>query len=259
MADRLPAYFVSHGAPVLALDTNDPTHRFFRELGPSLGKPQAVLVVSAHWEAEQPRVSGVSQPETIHDFHGFPGDLYRMSYPAPGAPQLAQRVVQLLDEVGIHATVDAQRGIDHGAWIPLALMYPEADVPVIELSVQVGSSNYEHYVIGRALRPLRSRGVLILGSGGLTHNLAEVELGSSSKTLPMWAEEFRTWVVNAIERGRYEDLLEYESLAPHAHRNHPRDEHFLPLLAALGAGDTGRRVHSDVSFRSLAMDAFRFD
>ncbi len=259
MTERLPAYFISHGAPVLALDETDPTHRFLRDLGASIGKPRAVLVISAHWEARAPRVSGAARPETIHDFYGFPGALYRMSYPAEGAPELAQRVVELLAEVDIAASVDRQRGIDHGAWIPLMLMYPEADVPVIQLSVQVGRGNYHHYVMGRALRPLRSKGVLILGSGGLTHNLAEVELGSSSKTPPMWAEEFRSWVVNAIERGRHDELLKYETLAPHAQRNHPRDEHFLPLFAALGAGDTGKRVHSDVAFRTLAMDAFRFD
>jgi 4,5-DOPA dioxygenase extradiol len=259
MSERLPAYFVSHGAPVVALDPSDPTHRFFRELGSSLSKPEAVLVISAHWEADAPHVSGVSQPETIHDFHGLPADLYRVSYPARGAPQLAQRVVQLLAEVGIHATVDAARGIDHGAWIPLSLMYPDADVPVVQLSVQVGMGSYHHYVIGRALRPLRSKGVLVLGSGGLTHNLSEVDVDASSKTLPMWAEEFRMWVLHAIERGRHEDLLRYDRLAPHARRNHPRGEHFLPLVAALGAGDTGKRVHADVAFRSLAMDAFRFD
>ncbi len=259
MNERLPAYFISHGAPTLALNSNDPTHRFFRELGRLLGKPRAVIVVSAHWEANSPRVSGVSRPETIHDFYGFPGALYRLTYPAEGAPELAQRVVELLGEVDIRASVDARRGIDHGVWIPLMLMYPEADVPVIQLSVQVGLGNYHHYVMGRALRPLRSRGVLILGSGGLTHNLAEVELDSPSDALPMWAGEFRSWVVNAIEQGRHQDLLRYESLAPHAQRNHPREEHFLPLFTAMGAGDVGRRVHSAVAFRSLAMDAFSFD
>ena len=259
MTERVPAFFISHGAPLLALDASDATHRFLSELGPSLCKPKAVLVVSAHWETDVPSVSSALRPETIHDFYGFPDSLYQMAYPAPGAPELAGRVAQLLGEAAIETRVDSARGLDHGAWIPMMLMYPQADVPVIQLSVQIAPGTEHHYAIGKALRPLRNEGVLIVGSGGLTHNLSEVELHSNSKDLPDWGAQFRTWVVSAVEQGRLDDLLQYRSMAPHAVRNHPREEHFLPLLVAAGAASAGTRVHADVAYRALAMDAFRFD
>lgn len=259
MTERVPAFFISHGAPSLALDPGDATYRFFCELGSALGKPEAVLVVSAHWEAATPSVSAARQPETIHDFYGFPEPLYRMQYPAAGAPELASRVGKLLGDAAIETKTEPERGLDHGAWVPLMLMYPQADVPVTQLSVQVALGSKHHYALGRALRPLRDEGVLILGSGGLTHNLGEVDLRSNSKNLPEWGSEFRSWIVSAIEQGRHDDLLEYRSLAPHAVRNHPREEHFLPLFVAVGAAGAGTRVHADVAFGSLAMDAFRFD
>ena len=259
MSGRLPSVFISHGAPSLALDTNDPTHRFLGEFGPALGKPKAILVVSAHWESDAPRVSSVARPKTIHDFYGFPEPLYRLVYPAPGASELASHVVRLLGDAAITGQLDSQRGLDHGAWIPLMLMYPDADVPVTQVSVQVASGTSHHYQIGKALRPLRDEGVLIIGSGGFTHNLGEVDFASGSKSLPPWGVQFHDWALRAIEEGRHDDLLNYRSLAPHAVRNHPRDEHFLPLFVALGAGGAATRVHTDVAYRALAMDAFRFD
>ena len=259
MTQHFPSLFISHGAPTLALDVSDPTHRFLSGLGTALGRPKAVLVVSAHWEADAPRVSSASRPETIHDFYGFPDPLYRLKYPAPGAPALAKRVEQLLGDAGMPAAVDAERGMDHGAWIALMLMYPEADVPVTQLSVQVALGTGHHYQMGKALRVLRSEGVLIIGSGGFTHNLGEVDFRSESKMLPWWGAEFRAWAVRAIEEGRVEDLLNYRLAAPHAVRNHPREEHFLPLFTALGAGGQATCVHTDVAYGALAMDAFRFD
>jgi len=259
MPETLPVYFVSHGAPTLALDKTNPTYQFFSQLGSSLGKPAAVLVVSAHWEADKPNLGAVARPETIHDFYGFPEPLYQLRYPAPGDPALARRAAQLLDDSGMSASLDAQRGLDHGAWVPLMLMYPQADVPVVQLSVQVAEGPRHHLALGQALRALRDEGVLIFCSGSLTHNLREAELSSTATTLPTWVEEFRGWVKSAIEQDRREDLLEYESRAPHAQRNHPRDEHFLPLFVALGAADRGERVHADAAYRTLAMDAYRFD
>ena len=255
----IPSFFISHGAPTIALDVGDATHRFLSGLGNALGKPEAVLVVSAHWEEDAPHVSSVSRPETIHDFYGFPDPLYRLAYPAPGAPALASRVAQLLLDAGVQVTVDAERGLDHGAWIPLMLMYPEADVRATQLSVQVALGPEHHYRIGKALRVLRQEGVLIIGSGGFTHNLGEVDFHSESTALPGWGEEFRAWVVRAVEEGRVDDLLNYRSMAPHAARNHPREEHFLPLFTALGAGGRATRVHTGVAYGTLAMDAFRFD
>ncbi len=255
----IPSLFISHGAPTIALDAGDATHRFLKGLGNALGKPEAVLVVSAHWEADAPHVSSATRPETIHDFYGFPDPLYRLAYPAPGAPLLASRVAQLLADAGMQVTVDPERGMDHGAWIPLMLMYPEADVPATQLSVQVALGCEHHYRIGKALRALRREGVLIIGSGGFTHNLGEVDFHAESTVLPGWGEEFRGWVVRTIEEGRVDDLLNYRSMAPHAARNHPREEHFLPLFTALGAGGRATCIHSSVAYGTLAMDAFRFD
>ena len=259
MSERLPAYFVSHGAPVLALDSADPTHAFLRNLVKTIGKPKAVLVISAHWEADLPCVSRVAHPQTIHDFYGFPERLYRLNYPCAGAPELASRVASLLSEASLEVQVDTQRGLDHGAWIPLLLMYPAADIAVTQLSVQTKLGSEHHFAMGKALQPLRDEGVLVLGSGGFTHNLGEVNLGSKSDELPDWAAQFRSWTVDAIEHGRYDDLLQYRSRAPFAVRNHPSEEHFLPLFVAAGMAQSGHRVHADVAYRSLVMDAFRFD
>ena len=243
---------------MLALDTNDPTHGFLKALGEKIGKPKAVLVISAHWEADAPCVSSVAQPQTIHDFYGFPEPLYRLTYPCAGAPDLASRVAELLGAASLEVHVDPQRGLDHGAWIPLMLMYPAADVPVTQLSVQTRLGSEHHYAIGKALRPLRDEGVLVLASGGFTHNLGEVDLRSKSAELPDWAAQFRSWAVEAIERGQHEDLVQYRTRAPFAVRNHPSEEHFLPLFVAAAMAQSGRRVHADVAYRSLVMDAFRF-
>lgn len=259
MSDRFPAIFVSHGAPTLAIESGDPTYRFLAGLGSKLGKPKSVLVISAHWEEAVPTVSAAASPETIHDFHGFPESLYEISYPAPGAAELAARVSELLASAGIPARTDSDRGLDHGAWVPLSLMYASADVPVTQLSVQTVLGGDHHLAMGKALRPLRDEGVLILGSGGLTHNLGELDFSGAKSTMPAWAAEFQDWIVKAIDENRKNDVAHYRSLAPHASRNHPSEEHFLPLLVAFGAGDSGIRIHTDVCFGTLTMDAYRFD
>ena len=259
MHNRVPTIFVSHGAPTLAIETADWTHRFLKDLGPQLGKPESVLLISAHWEQDAASVSAAVKPETIHDFRGFPDALYEIGYPATGAPQLAERVSELLTGAGIAARIDSERGLDHGAWVPMSLMYPDADVPVAQLSVQTALGGEHHLAIGRALRPLRDEGVLILGSGGLTHNLGELDWSGATTTMPAWASEFQEWILEAIDHNRKDDLADYRSRAPHAARNHPTEEHFLPLLVALGAGDKGERIHTDVCFGTLAMDAYRFD
>ena len=259
MSNRVPAAFVSHGAPTLVIEAADRTHRFLEGLGPQLGKPEAVLVVSAHWEQDTASVSAAVKPETIHDFRGFPDVLYEISYPAAGAPELAGRVSELLTGAGIPARIDSERGLDHGAWVPMSLIYPDADIPVAQLSVQTGLGGEHHLALGKALSPLRDEGVLILGSGGLTHNLGELDWSGTTTSMPAWASEFQEWIFEAIDQNRKSDLANYRVLAPHAARNHPTEEHFLPLLVALGAGDKGSRIHSDVCFGTLAMDAYRFD
>lgn len=261
MAERFPALFVSHGAPTLPIEES-PARDFLSGLGSAIGEPAAILVVSAHWENAEAAVSAAPRPETIHDFFGFPQELYRMSYPAPGAPELAERVSGLLRAGGIASSVHASRGLDHGAWVPLSLMYPDAGIPTTQLSVQPELGSAHHYLLGQALRPLRDEGVLILGSGGTTHNLSEFGRHRRDASPPDWVTGFQEWLAQIIEAGSTDDFLHYRERAPHAARNHPSEEHFLPIFAAAGAGTgdiAGRRMHRSHTFGVLAMDAYRFD
>jgi len=261
MAERFPAIFVSHGAPTLPMETSA-AREFLAGLGTTLGKPEAVVVVSAHWESGEAAVSTVDRPDTIHDFYGFPDELYRLKYPAPGAPQLASRVSKLLDAKGVPTHLHPTRGLDHGAWVPLLLMYPDADIPVTQLTVQPEQGTAHHFQLGETLRPLRDEGVLILGSGGATHNLNEFGRHRRDAPPPEWVTTFQEWLARTIESGSKDDFLLYREAGPHAARNHPSEEHFLPLFAAAGAGDpaiAGRRIHRSHSYGILAMDAYRFD
>ena len=261
MAERFPALFVSHGAPSLPVEQSE-AREFLSGLGKSLGKPQAILVVSAHWESGEAAVGAVQLPQTIHDFFGFPEELYRLEYNAPGAPVLAARVAMLLERSGIATHLNPTRGLDHGAWVPLLLMYPAADIPVAQIAVQPERDTRHHYRLGEALRGLRNEGVLVLGSGGATHNLREFGRHARNAPPPDWVVEFQEWLARTIERGEQDELLDYRKRAPHAARNHPSEEHFLPIFAAAGAGEpgvAGRRIHRSYSYGILAMDAYRFD
>jgi 4,5-DOPA dioxygenase extradiol len=252
-----PAVFVSHGAPTLALE-DGVAHQFLRGFGETLGRPRAILVASAHWLTPAPSVCAVETPKTIHDFGGFPRALYQLSYPAPGAPELAEQVIELLAAAGIVAEPDQEWGLDHGAWVPLMLMYPAADIPVLQIALQPQLGAQHHFALGRALAALREDGVLILGSGGATHNLRE--LGPSALP-PAWARDFSDWLNEKIGNGDTDALIHYRTLAPQAARNHPTEEHFLPLLVAAGAATTGRgrRVHTSTTYGSLMMDNYVFD
>ncbi len=255
-----PAIFVSHGAPTLAVE-DGAAHRFLKGLGEGLGRPKAILVASAHWENDAPQLQSVAEPETIYDFFGFPKPLYEITYPAPGAPGLAERAADLLSAAGLAATLDPNRGLDHGAWVPLHLMYPEADVPVTQLSLQTALGPAHHLRLGEALQPLRDEGVLIIGSGGLTHNLGEFRNHGPGAAAPDWVADFADWMAQALAEDRRDDLLNYRSLAPHGVRNHPSEEHFLPLFVALGAGGAGaraERLHASTTYGVLAMDAYAF-
>ncbi len=258
---RLPALFVSHGAPTLPLEPG-PTRGFLEGLGKSVGTPTALLMVSAHWETAAPAVSTAPRPETIHDFYGFPEALYRMKYAAPGAPDLARRVVQLLEAAGLEPAAVPDRGLDHGAWVPLSLMYPEADIPVTQLAVQTRLGPAHHLRLGEALRPLRDEGVLIIGSGSATHNLREFGNHRYDSPPPDWVSTFNDWLAGAVAAGRTADLLDYRRLAPQAARNHPTEEHLLPLFAAYGAGTPNvlpQRIHTGYTWGVIGMDAYRFD
>ena len=256
----MPTIFVSHGTPLLATSRGR-TPDFLRELHQALPRPRAILCVSAHWETGQPMLTGSALPPTIHDFTGFPQELYAMQYPAPGDPALALRAQSLLNAAGLTATLHPLRGLDHGAWVPLSLSYPEADIPVVQLSVQPQRDPAHHFALGRAVRPLRDEGVLILASGGATHNLREFR-GQAINTAP--SDEvlaFDAWLTAAITRGDVAELLDYPAHAPHALRNHPTPEHFLPLFVALGAANSavGRSLHEDFNYGILSMAAYRWD
>ncbi|WP_020656200.1 dioxygenase family protein [Massilia niastensis] len=257
-----PAIFLSHGSPMLALQ-DSPARRFLQGLGKSLGRPQAIVVVSAHWETGGgPALSLAPRPETIHDFGGFPRALFEIQYPAPGAPEAARRAAALLAAADIPAGFSADRGLDHGAWVPLGLMYPDADIPVTQLSVVHGASPADHEQLGRALAPLRSEGVLVVGSGSLTHNLVEFRGQAIDAPAPDWVSGFETWMKDRLEDSDRAALLDYRRAAPFAARNHPTEEHLLPLFVAMGAGGpdaSATRLHAGVEHGVLAMDAYAFE
>lgn len=254
----LPSLFVSHGSPTLAMEPG-PAGAFWHELAASLPRPKAVLCISAHWNTATPLLGSATRPETIHDFYGFPEPMYRLRYPAPGAPALAERAIGLLHAAGIPAAAEPRYGLDHGAWVPLQSFYPEADVPVAQLSVQPRRDARWHLQLGAALAPLRDEGVLVLGSGGATHNLRELDRHGGAP--PLWAKEFDDWLAAALADGRTEDVLDWETKGPNARRAHPSPEHFLPLFVALGAAGgkaRGARLYKDFTLGGLSMAAFRF-
>ena len=255
----LPALFISHGSPMLALDpgaSDAPLKRLARELP----RPKAILVVSAHWETPDLRITASLMPDTWHDFYGFPPELYAVQYPAAGSPELAQRVAELLAEAGLPATLDPERPLDHGAWVPLSLMYPEADIPVVQLSLPSRLGAPMQHRVGAALRKLRDEGILLIGSGSITHNLGELDWRAGPEAIAPWAREFRDWMVEKLQADDEAALHDYRRQAPWAARNHPSDEHLLPLFFARGAGGGGMRVeHSGFTLGSLGMDIYRFD
>ena len=261
MTSPLPALFVSHGSPMLAID-GSAAHRFLKNLAQKfVPRPRDILVVSAHWEHAIPAVSLARRPQTIHDFDGFPEELFEMRYPAPGAPKLAEKTAGLLESAGFEVMREKSRGLDHGAWIPLRLIYPEADIPVTQLAIQPKLGPKHHVRIGKALRPLRAQGTLILATGALTHNLQAFFQGGFGRDAetPDWVDEFAEWVANAIAEGRLDDLADYRALAPAGIRNHPTQEHLLPLFVACGAASDsiqGERLHQSAAYGVLAMDVY---
>jgi len=257
---RLPTLFLSHGSPMHSVEPGA-AGRAWASLGEALGKPAAVLIASAHWETDVPMVTGNPRPETIHDFGGFPRELYEIRYPAPGAPALAARAVALLKQAGIAAGIDGCRGLDHGAWVPLRWMYPDADVPVVQLAVQPGRGTAHHVELGRALAALRDENVLIVGSGHVTHNLRDWMQQRQRPQPQTYASEFAAWLKSTLERGDTDALIRYRDLAPGAARAHPTDEHFLPLFVAWGAAGAGGRVERVVEGLEngvLSMDSYLF-
>lgn len=256
----LPALFVSHGSPMLAVE-DSATGRFLVHLGERLPRPKAIVVASAHFMAASPTVTSTPAPETIHDFGGFPAPLYAIRYPALGAPGLAACIAQALTAAGFEARQDDHIGIDHGVWVPLRRMYPQADVPVVALSVNPRSTADWHYRVGRALAPLRQEGVLVVGSGGFSHNLQALDWRHADAPAFPWMTAFTDALRDRLINGDIEGALNWQAL-PGALRNHPTPEHLYPLYVALGAGGEGARgrlLHRDVELGGLALDAFAFE
>jgi len=252
----LPTIFVSHGAPNLLLHTSL-ARSFLSDLGASLPRPRAVLCISAHWTTRAPAVDIASAPRTIHDFSGFEPELYELRYPARGEAEFARDVAERLDAVGL-ASGRVERGLDHGAWVPLSLMYPAADVPVVQLALQPALGAKHALALGRALVGLRHEGVLVLGSGGATHNLGALGRGEQP---PAWARAFDEWLVERTAEGDVQALEDYRRIAPQAEFNHPTEEHLLPLHVALAAAGTDARgvpLHRSFQYSSLSMTALRF-
>ncbi len=258
-----PSLFVSHGAPNLMLGTT-PARQFLSGLGSLLPRrPEAIVMVSAHWETATPTVSAPLTNDTIHDFGGFEPELYALRYPAPGSPETAQRIASLLLAAGLSAASDVRRGLDHGAWVPLLLAWPEADIPVIQVSVQTLGGVDHHLAIGTALEPLRSEGVLIIGSGSFTHDLRSYipHRHDVAAAEPDWVSRFAEWMDDAILSNDRAALRNYRTVAPDAVRNHPTEEHLLPLFVAMGAGGADAKVralHRSTTHGVLRMDAYAF-
>ena len=258
--ETLPTIFLSHGSPLHALDAGG-AGVAWRSIVDSLPRPRAVLMVSAHWETSLPMLTGGDRLQTIHDFGGFPEPLYRLRYDAPGSPDLARETAELLRQAGISSSLNACRGIDHGAWVPLRWMYPAVDVPVVQLSVQPALGTAHHLQLGRALQPLTKSGVLVIGSGHVTHNLRDWMLSRDRQEPLPYVPAFADWLERNLAGGDEAALLAYRERAPEAARAHPTEEHFLPLFVALGAAGEhalAHKAYAGLEGAALSMDAYLF-
>lgn len=257
--DRLPAVFVGHGSPMNGVD-DTVWARDWARLGAELPRPQAVLCVSAHWLTEGAAVHVSPAPKTIHDFYGFPREMYDLRYPCPGEPTRARETRSLLAAAGRAVTEDTEWGLDHGAWIVLRRMYPGADIPCFQLSIDATRHSAEHYAIGRELRALRDRGVLIVGSGNIVHNLGVMRYEPDAPAFD-WAAEFDATVATMIEKGDHGALVAHETIGRVAQMSIPTPDHWWPLLYTLGAAHDGEQVrftssgiaHGSVSMRTVVL------
>ncbi|ANY66689.1 dioxygenase [Paenibacillus sp. BIHB 4019] len=255
----MPAYFFAHGAPSIVLENNGYTSllKSFKEQTP---KPKAIVLFSAHWEQTVQTVGAASAYSTIYDFSGFQDELYQMTYPAEGKRQLSEDIQALFAEHGIPSVLDEERGLDHGAWAVLKLIYPDADIPVVALSVNRYLANEQQYEIGKALAALREQDVLIIGSGGTVHNLRK--LNWQSEGIDEWAESFDNWLQSKLEAWDLPALFNYRELAPFAQEAVPTSEHFIPLLLAMGSGDKNRQatlLHRSFQYGNLSLSCWKFN
>jgi 4,5-DOPA dioxygenase extradiol len=256
MTDSMPALFISHGAPSIALEQDDFT-RAVSAYGATLAGARAIVIVSAHWQARDVRVNAVARPETIHDFGGFSDALYRIRYEAPGDPALAREIAALLGSYAL----EEERGWDHGLWVPLRILFHEANIPIVEIAQPYPTTPEELMRIGRALAPLRDRGVAIVGSGGIVHNLRAIHLSDKDAPVDDWANEFDAWFATHLAARDFATLSRYRDLAPHATLAVPTPEHFEPVFITLGATrpiDTLTTIYEGFHYGNLSMRTFAF-
>ncbi|WP_311970878.1 class III extradiol ring-cleavage dioxygenase [Pseudomonas baltica] len=259
MNTSFPLLFVSHGAPMFAIEPGL-AGKHLAELGRELPRPDAIVILSPHWMTrDEVSVTASTAPSTIHDFGGFPDALYQIQYPAPGSPALAAQIVDMLHTAGWKSSLNVNRGLDHGAWVPLLYLAPEADIPVVQVSMPATLDTREAWKLGQALKPLRDMNVLIIASGSLTHNLYEFR--GATPHGAQYVKDFAAWTAKTLAAGNLDQLLDYKQYAPSAERAHPTDEHYLPLFIALGAAGEDyqtRVLEGGVTYGVLAMDSYLF-
>ena len=252
-----PTLFISHGAPTFAIEPGELGQKL-GVLGQSLDGIRAIVAVSPHWETPGLRVASNPTPETIHDFYGFAAELYAIHYRASGSPEVAAEVLNALTSGGLEAAFDPAQGMDHGVWVPLRHLRPQADIPVVCVSLPLDATPQSAWRLGQALKPLRKRGILVLGTGSLTHNLGEFRGPAVTETAP-YVDEFSSWIKDRVQARDESSLVHYRTLAPHARRAHPTEEHLLPLFVALGASDSSDNfevITNEVRYGMLSMQSY---
>lgn len=255
-----PSLFISHGAPDIAVKTDHPSYRFLCELPSLFPRPDAIVIFSAHWGTDRVLVSSADSYKTIYDFSGFDPRLYSIQYSPKGNRDLSHIVLRLTKQIDRQAALVETAVLDHGAWVPLHLMYPEAYIPVVTVSIQPHRPPEHHYALGQALQELRQQNVLIIGSGAMTHNLDKMGVDDNTIPAPQWVTEFADWMQDRLETGDHEAVLTYRKKAPHARKNHPTEEHLLPLFIAMGAGggNVSQQLHNATSYGVIRMDSYAF-
>jgi 4,5-DOPA dioxygenase extradiol len=258
----IPSFFIAHGAPLLAIENNDYT-QFLKELGQTMPTPKAIVLFSAHWESHVQKVSQVDEYSTIYDFGGFPEALYQIQYPAKGSQELSREIEELFTNQGLHYEIDTSRGLDHGAWIVLRMLYPNADIPVVSMSVNQRLAPEEQYKIGKSLSMLRENDILIIGSGGTVHNLRAVKFHGDNGPVDKWSFEFDEWLAHQLKTWDIKSLFNYDALAPNAQYAVPPygKEHFVPLFYAMGAADDQKKAtlrHRSYRYGNLSHSVWQF-
>lgn len=263
----LPSIFISHGAPDLVLQKSDASD-FLKKLSTQITPPKAIVIASAHHETRGVEIVSDPSPETIYDFGGFDPKMYELVYPAKGDPKLATQVHSLLKNAGIEGNLNSSRGFDHGVWSPLMLIWPEANIPIVQVSIDPSKDARYHFELGKALAPLRDDDILVIGSGHITHNLQVVfsamRRGIMDPTMALKVTDFTNWFYEQFKTGNVDEILDWKNKAPYPQENHPTDEHLMPLFFAYGAASgkespTAERIHSSTQLGSFAYDVYKFD